>query len=80
MAVIPFAPRRRPVDRAPPEGAQQAADILFFTGVRYERQPEPLPAAKSLPAAKPARPTPRATARSKPIAKSARHKSAGQPA
>jgi hypothetical protein len=69
MAVIPFAPRRRSVDRAPPQGAQPVAEILFFTGVRYERQPEPSPAAK------PVRRTPRATARSKPIAKSA-----GQPA
>ncbi len=38
--VIPFAPRRR-------RSSQMAASsgplgqILFFTGVRYERQPEP---------------------------------------
>lgn len=69
MAVIPFAPRRRPVERASPERAQQAADILFFTGVRYERQPDPSPATK------PTRRTPRGAARGKPIAKSA-----GQPA
>ncbi|RDJ20424.1 hypothetical protein DWF00_04460 [Bosea caraganae] len=69
MAVIPFAPRRRLVDRAAPDGAQQQAEILFFTGVRYERAPE------ALPAAKPARRTARISPRSKPIAKSA-----GQPA
>ena len=41
--VIPFAPRRRYVRTAAADAAP--AQILFFTGVRYERQPEP-PAAK----------------------------------
>ena len=43
--VIPFAPRPHaaPSQRpALPQGA--AAEILFFTGVRYERQPDPAPA------------------------------------
>lgn len=68
MAVIPFAPRRRSIARSASGEARQPAEILFFTGVRYERQPEPLPVAK------PARRSPRASAR-KPIAKSV-----GQPA
>lgn len=41
--VIPFAPRRRFARTAAADAAP--AQILFFTGVRYERQPEP-PAAK----------------------------------
>ncbi|WP_332684334.1 hypothetical protein [Bosea sp. (in: a-proteobacteria)] len=42
--VIPFAPRRRFARTATAADAAPA-QILFFTGVRYERQPEP-PAAK----------------------------------
>lgn len=42
--VIPFAPRRRSVRSAVAADAAPA-QILFFTGVRYERQPEP-PATK----------------------------------
>ena len=39
--VIPFAPRRRFANLAPlAEGP--FGQILFFTGVRYERQPEPV--------------------------------------
>lgn len=43
--VIPFSPRPRAalVQPAAPK-AQPAAQILFFTGVRYERQPDPAPA------------------------------------
>lgn len=69
MAVIPFAPRRRSVVRAASEEARQPAEILFFTGVRYERQSEPMPVPE------PSRRSPRATTRGKPVAKSA-----GQPA
>lgn len=69
MAVIPFAPRRRSIARPASDEARQPAEILFFTGVRYERQPEPLPVAK------PTRRGPRASAARKPIAKSV-----GQPA
>jgi hypothetical protein len=43
--VIPLAPLRRP---RPEAGAlpAQGAQILFFTGVRYERAAEPLPREK----------------------------------
>lgn len=43
--VIPFAPRRRFARTATAAADAAPAQILFFTGVRYERQPEP-PAAK----------------------------------
>ncbi|WP_332692164.1 hypothetical protein [Bosea sp. (in: a-proteobacteria)] len=43
--VIPFAPRRRFARTAVAAADAGPAQILFFTGVRYERQPEP-PAAK----------------------------------
>lgn len=46
--VIPLAPRLRAQDRpSSVTGPGPAAAILFFTGVRYERDPEPLPAAKA---------------------------------
>lgn len=67
--VIPFAPRRRSQGRVSAQETRTPGEILFFTGVRYERQPEPLPAAK------PARRSPRSGSRSKTIAKTA-----GQPA
>jgi hypothetical protein len=39
--VIPFAPHRRPLSQAvEPPLAGPPADILFFTGVRYDRQAE----------------------------------------
>jgi len=43
--VIPFAPRRRFARTSSPETDSVLGQILFFTGVRYERQPE-APAAK----------------------------------
>lgn len=45
--VIPLAPRRR--RRKAAEGSLPAhgAEILFFTGVRYERQPEATPRRRS---------------------------------
>jgi hypothetical protein len=43
--VIPFAPRRRFARTIAAAADAAPAQILFFTGVRYERQPEP-PAAK----------------------------------
>lgn len=39
--VIPF---RMPPTRAPIVGDEPRGEILFFTGVRYERQVEPAPA------------------------------------
>ncbi|AMJ59056.1 hypothetical protein [Bosea sp. PAMC 26642] len=66
--VIPLAPRLRAQDRpSPAVEPGRAAAILFFTGVRYERQPETLPAAKRERA-------PRRVAKS-----ASRGKSAGQP-
>lgn len=38
--VIPFAPRRR-ANSHPPAATGPFGQILFFTGVRYERQLEP---------------------------------------
>jgi hypothetical protein len=53
--VIPFAPQRRnrqvPACSLPP----RMAEILFFTGVRYERVPEARPPAPKPPAAGQAR-------------------------
>jgi len=46
--VIPFAPRRRPQQGSACSLPPQKAEILFFTGVRYERAPEARP-----PTAKP---------------------------
>lgn len=45
--VIPIASHLRAQERhaSPPEPGRAAA-ILFFTGVRYQRDPEPLPVAK----------------------------------
>lgn len=40
--VIPLAPARRS-RRTPANEQGAAAQILFFTGVRYERMPEPAP-------------------------------------
>jgi len=49
--VIPFAPRPKPAQGVP-ETSSRPAQILFFTGVRYERQPEPADA-ELLPRARP---------------------------
>lgn len=51
--VIPLAPHRRAQPSEAPAGIrQEPATILFFTGVRYERQAEP---AASEPAVRPGR-------------------------
>ncbi|PZO00258.1 MAG: hypothetical protein DCF30_10075 [Hyphomicrobiales bacterium] len=43
--VIPLAPHRRSQpSEAPAALRQEPGTILFFTGVRYERQAEPAPA------------------------------------
>ena len=65
--VIPFAPQRRlqPVSDCslPP----RTAEILFFTGVRYERTPEARPpAAKATANARPRKVAPRKSARRQP--------------
>ena len=49
--VIPFAPQRRPRQAQACSLPQRTADILFFTGVRYERAPEARPAATKASAA-----------------------------
>ena len=38
--VIPFAPQRRPRQVSACSLPPRTAEILFFTGVRYERVPE----------------------------------------
>jgi len=43
--VIPFAPQRRPQPASACSLPPQTADILFFTGVRYERAPAARPPA-----------------------------------
>jgi hypothetical protein len=45
--VIPFAPQRRPQPASAGGLLPQTAEILFFTGVRYERAPEARPPAKA---------------------------------
>jgi len=45
--VIPFAPQRRPQQVSACSHPPQTAEILFFTGVRYERAPEVRPPAKA---------------------------------
>ncbi|WP_306227329.1 hypothetical protein [Bosea beijingensis] len=66
--VIPLAPQRRQQQASACSLPQRTAEILFFTGVRYERAPEARP-----PAAKPA-----ANARPRKIA--ARKSARRQPA
>ncbi len=65
--VIPFAPHLRPAAGTTPRAV--AADILFFTGIRYDRQveAEPREAVLAPPAKRRSAPRPR------------RVKSAGQP-
>ena len=48
--VIPFAPQRRPRQASACSLTPRTAEILFFTGVRYERAPEVRPAAAKAPA------------------------------
>jgi hypothetical protein len=60
--VIPFVPRARKTERLsviPPE----TGVILFFTGIRYERHAEPLPAVRL------DRPAPRPASRAKRVRK-----------
>ena len=65
--VIPFAPRAKPAQpnlAAPREPAQ----ILFFTGVRYERQAEPMPIdMQPRRRGRPSRPAVRATIARHPV-------------
>ena len=52
--VIPFAPQRRPQQVSACSLPPQTAEILFFTGVRYERAPVARPpAAKASADARP---------------------------
>lgn len=60
--VIPFAPRARSTGANPTASVREPAQILFFTGVRYERQDET--AAADLRAPRRRRPS-RTTARPK---------------
>ena len=53
--VIPFAPQRRPQQVSACSLPPQTAEILFFTGVRYERAPEVRPPAAKASAATRAR-------------------------
>lgn len=48
--VIPFAPQRRPRQGSACSLPPRTAEILFFTGVRYERAPEARPPAAKPPA------------------------------
>jgi predicted lipid-binding transport protein (Tim44 family) len=48
--VIPFAPQRRPRQAFACSIPPRTAEILFLTGVRYERAPEARPAAAKTPA------------------------------
>ncbi|MGO4738243.1 hypothetical protein AB4099_16970 [Bosea sp. 2KB_26] len=63
--VIPFAPRRRSVAGPLPAVPRETGAILFFTGVRYERPPEP-----GAPGRAERKPGPRS--RAKPAPKSVR--------
>ena len=48
--VIPFAPQRRPQQGSACSLPPRTAEILFFTGVRYERPPEARPPAAKVSA------------------------------
>jgi hypothetical protein len=72
--VIPLAPHRRAQpSEAPAASRQEPATILFFTGIRYERQDEPEPAEPAVrsrtrastppPASRPKRPKKATSAR-----------------
>ena len=65
--VIPFAPQRRPQQASACPLPPRTADILFFTGVRYERPPEVRPpAAKTSANARPRKVAARKSARRQP--------------
>ncbi len=65
--VIPFAPQRRPQQALASSLPPQTAEILFFTGVRYERAPEARqPAAKTSSAGRARKVAPRKSARRQP--------------
>lgn len=66
--VIPFAPQRRPQPVSTCSLLPQTAEILFFTGVRYERAPEVVrtPAAKASAAGRARKVAPRKSARRQP--------------
>ncbi len=65
--VIPFAPQRRPQQAQACSLPPQTAEILFFTGVRYERAPETRsPAAKSSAAGRNRKAAARKTVRRQP--------------
>jgi hypothetical protein len=68
--VIPFAPHRRSTsERSERASASASADILFFTGVRYDRQDD----------GEPAKPAARPAAKRRAAPRPRRAKSAGQP-
>ena len=65
--VIPFAPQRRPQQASTSFLPSQTAEILFFTGVRYERAPEARPpAVKASGDARPRKVAARKSARRQP--------------
>lgn len=65
--VIPFAPQRRPQQASASSLPSQTAEILFFTGVRYERAPEARPpAAKAAATGRTRKVAPRKNARRQP--------------
>lgn len=65
--VIPFAPLRRPQQASACSLPPRAAEILFFTGVRYERVPEARPpAAKTSANARPRKVAARKSVRRQP--------------
>lgn len=65
--VIPFAPQRRLQPASACSLPPRTADILFFTGVRYERAPEVRPpAAKASTGARPRKVAARKSARRQP--------------
>lgn len=64
--VIPFAPQRRPQSASAGSLPPQTAEILFFTGVRYERAPEARPPAAKTSAGRPRKAVPRKSPRRQP--------------
>lgn len=65
--VIPFAPQRRPQQVSACSPPPQTAEILFFTGVRYERASEARPpAAKASAGARPRKVAARKNVRRQP--------------
>lgn len=64
--VIPFAPQRRPQPASASSLPPQTAEILFFTGVRYERAPEARQPAAKASAGRPRKVSPRKSPRRQP--------------